>query len=106
MISLLKIVQRARSDEWSTVLSPSTRFIASVYGPMQCMLKGVCAQCLQWQVDPVTGKRTKAVYACSWQTQPMEMVDFDNLNERLKQNQMQETLTSLWVKHALESSKS
>lgn len=104
--SFLKVVQRARSHEWSTVLSPSTRFIASVYGPMQCMLKGVCAQCLQWQVDPVTGKRTKAVYACSWQTQPMEMVDFDNLNERLKQNQMQETLTSLWVKHTLESSKS
>lgn len=70
--------------------------IASVYGPMQCMLKGVCAQCLQWQIDPQTGQRTKAVYSCSWQNQPLEMIDLTNLADRLSQNNMQETLTSLW----------
>ena len=64
---------------------------------MQCMLKGVCAQCLQWQIDPKTGLRTKAVYACSWQHQPMEKVDIHNLNERLGQNRAQEILTNLWL---------
>ena len=54
----------------------------AVYGPMQCMLKGVCAQCLQWQVDPLTGERTKAVYACSWQDQPLELVDLGHLVTR------------------------
>ena len=53
---------------------------------MQCMLKGVCAQCLVWQHDPQTGKRTKAVFTCSWQEQPLEMSDLDNLDERLSQN--------------------
>jgi NADPH-dependent glutamate synthase beta subunit-like oxidoreductase/NAD(P)H-flavin reductase len=54
----------------------------AVYGPMQCMLKGVCAQCLQWQIDPLTGERTKAVYACSWQDQPLDLVDVSHLEAR------------------------
>lgn len=73
------------------------KFIASVYGPMQCMLKGVCAQCLTWQVDPATGKRSKAVFSCSWQDQPFELVDINNLEERLEQNRAQEILTDLWL---------
>lgn len=85
----------------NTVLKPyfekNPKFIASVYGPMQCMLKGVCAQCLAWQIDPVTGKRTKAIFACSWHDEPFEMVDIDNLDERLSQNRMQETLSNLWL---------
>ncbi len=74
---------------------------AAVYGPMQCMLKGVCAQCLQWQLDPVTGKRSKAVYACSWQHQPLDKIDIHHLDERLMQNRCQETLTNLWIDYLL-----
>ncbi len=74
----------------------TTRHFASVYGPMQCMLKGVCAQCLVWQKDPVTGERTKAVYSCSWQDQPSQLVDWDNLDQRLGQNRVQEIISSLW----------
>jgi NADPH-dependent glutamate synthase beta subunit-like oxidoreductase/NAD(P)H-flavin reductase len=71
----------------------------SVYGPMQCMLKGVCSQCLQWQLDPATGKRTKAVFACSWQDQPLDMPDYDSLQERLAQNRLAEHLSNLWLEH-------
>jgi len=91
---LLKTVQSARDPIGWPVGIP---VIASVYGPMQCMLKGVCAQCLQWQIDPATGKRSKAVYACSWQHQPLDRVDIHNLDERLIQNRCQETLTELWL---------
>ena len=72
-------------------------FLAAVHGPMQCMLKGVCAQCLQWQIDPATGERTKAVYACSWQEQLMDGVDWPGLSERLGQNRVQECLTRQWL---------
>lgn len=61
---------------------PLQHCVAAVYGPMQCMLKGVCAQCLQWQIDPITGERTKAVYACSWQDQPVELIDLQHLQLR------------------------
>ncbi len=92
--NLLHAVQHMR-HEWP--FAASAEFKASVYGPMQCMLKGVCAQCLQWQIDPLTGKRTKAVYACSWHNQPLEIIDISNIDERLKQNAMQETLSELWL---------
>ena len=96
--SLLKSIQAIRVHESMQALS-HVRFTAAVFGPMQCMLKGVCAQCLQWQIDPATGKRTKAVYACSWQNQPIEIIDIDSLSERLAQNQCQEHLGRLWLDH-------
>lgn len=94
---LLRTIQHARSGPLQPFFHQETKFIASVHGPMQCMLKGVCAQCLQWQIDPETGQRTKAVYACSWQNQPMEIIDIDNIDERLSQNRTQEILTNLWL---------
>jgi len=95
--ALLKAVSQARTGILKDHFHSDALFFGSVYGPMQCMLKGVCAQCLQWQIDPNTGERTKAVYACSWQHQPMEMIDLGNVDERLAQNRMQETLTNLWL---------
>ena len=92
---LLRSIQKAREHELN--FASHTLFRASVYGPMQCMMKGVCAQCLQWQIDPKSGQRTKAVYACSWHNQPLEMIDIHHLEERLVQNQMQEQLSNLWL---------
>ena len=100
---LIRVFDEARKTSLQPHLIKTPLVIASVYGPMQCMLKGVCAQCLQWQIDPETGKRTKAVYTCSWQDQPLEMVDIDNLDERLAQNQCQEILTNLWLDHLFAS---
>jgi len=71
---------------------------AMVAGPMQCMLKGVCAQCLQWQIDPETGQRTKAVYACSWQEQPLEIIAIDHLAIRHdNSHQVVQPLNRLWL---------
>jgi NADPH-dependent glutamate synthase beta subunit-like oxidoreductase/NAD(P)H-flavin reductase len=94
---LVRMVQSARQGILKDYFMNNPIFIASIYGPMQCMLKGVCAQCLQWQIDPITGKRTKAVFACSWQDQPLDIVDLDNLDERLEQNRTQEILSNLWL---------
>lgn len=94
---LIRRIQQARGGVLKDHFAKSCEFIASVYGPMQCMLKGVCAQCLQWQIDPQTGKRTKAVYACSWQHQPMQVIDSNNIDERLSQNRVEEILTNWWL---------
>ncbi|OGT30221.1 MAG: pyridine nucleotide-disulfide oxidoreductase [Gammaproteobacteria bacterium RIFCSPHIGHO2_12_FULL_35_23] len=93
---LLKNFQLARSTLLQHKLKPNVKVFGAIYSSMQCMLKGVCAQCLQWQINPETGQRTKAVFACSWQDQPLELVDLDNLAERLGQNKVCETLSSLW----------
>jgi NADPH-dependent glutamate synthase beta subunit-like oxidoreductase/NAD(P)H-flavin reductase len=89
----------ARARELAPYLVTKPATTASISTPMQCMLKGVCSQCLQWQIDPATGQRTKAVFSCSWQDQPLDLVDLDNLDERLSQNRVQEYLTNLWLDH-------
>ena len=76
--------------------------IASINSPMQCMMKEVCAQCLQKHVDPVTGNE-EFVFSCFNQDQEMDKVDFPNLNARLRQNTVQEKLSNLWFDHLMES---
>lgn len=94
---LLKKFQMARQSWLKEYLLKDPKVQGSVYSPMQCMLKGVCAQCLQWQIDPETGLRTKAVFACSWPDQPLEIIDIDHIEARSTQNRLQEHLARLWV---------
>jgi NADPH-dependent glutamate synthase beta subunit-like oxidoreductase/NAD(P)H-flavin reductase len=74
--------------------------IASINSPMQCMMKEICAQCLQKHIDPVTGQET-IVFSCFNQDQEMDRVDFVNLAARLRQNSVQEKLSDLWLDHLL-----
>jgi hypothetical protein len=60
---------------------------------MQCMMKEICAQCLQRHQDPVTGK-VSFVYSCFKQDQDANWVDFSCLKDRLKQNSLQERLVN------------
>jgi len=67
---------------------------------MQCMMKEICAQCLQPQVDPATGER-RIVFSCFCQDQPLDAVDFAALADRLSQNSVQEKLTAQWIDRCL-----
>ena len=80
--------------------SPNHIAIGSINSPMQCMMKEICAQCLQPHKDPVTGE-TSWVFSCFNQDQPLDRVDFQALNERLKQNSLSEKLTVKWIRHCL-----
>jgi hypothetical protein len=51
-------------------------------------------------VDPVTGK-TSYVFSCFNQDQPLDNVDWNGLNQRLRQNSVQEKLTAEWLDHCL-----
>jgi len=70
---------------------------------MQCMMKEICAQCLQRHVDPQTGKQS-VVFSCFNQDQPLDLVDFVSLNSRLRQNAVSEKLTAKWIAHCERSS--
>jgi hypothetical protein len=99
---VVRAFRRARENELAAFFPTRPETVASINTPIQCGLKGVCSQCLQWQIDPVTGERTKAVFGCSWQDEPVDIVDIDNLEDRLGQNRLQEHLTNLWLDHLLE----
>lgn len=99
----LRKFKELRFGGLSSRFKHGAKVFAGVYSAMQCMLKGVCSQCLQWQIDPITGKRSKAVYACSWQHQPIEMIDIDNIDDRLSQNVMQDTVNNHWLDYLFET---
>ncbi|UCH75845.1 MAG: FAD-dependent oxidoreductase [Rhodospirillales bacterium] len=88
-----------------TVLRPFLKVhhlaIGSINSPMQCMMKEICAQCLQPHVDPVTGERSY-VFSCFNQDQPLDSVDWDGLNSRLRQNSVQEKLKAQWIAYCVE----
>ena len=93
-------VGRARHDVLAPHLKPGHVAIGSINSPMQCMMKEICAQCLQLQRDPVTGTET-VVFSCFNQDQEMDRVDFPALHRRLSQNGVQEKLNKLWIDRCL-----
>ncbi len=97
---MMQAVGAARHGVLSPYLKPGHSAIGSINSPMQCMMKEVCAQCLQPQVDPVTGER-RIVFSCFNQDQALDRVDFPALHERLGQNGAQEKLTAQWIDRAL-----
>ncbi|MBI4195933.1 MAG: FAD-dependent oxidoreductase [Betaproteobacteria bacterium] len=97
---MMGAVARARHDLLKPFLKPHHLAIGSINSPMQCMMKEICAQCLQPHVDPRTGK-TSYVFSCFNQDQPLDCVDWNALEARLKQNSTQEKLTAEWIDHCL-----
>jgi len=97
---MMAAVARARHDVLKPYLKPQHHAIGSINSPMQCMMKEVCAQCLQPHVDPQTGK-VSYVFSCFNQDQPLDCVDWKALDQRLKQNSTQEKLTAEWLDHCL-----
>jgi NADPH-dependent glutamate synthase beta subunit-like oxidoreductase/NAD(P)H-flavin reductase len=97
---MMQAVGAARHGVLAPLLKPGHTAIGSINSPMQCMMKEVCAQCLQPQVDPATGART-VVFSCFNQDQALDRVDFPALHERLAQNGVQEKLTAQWIDRAL-----
>ena len=96
----MRAVGAARHAELAPLLNPEHRAVASINSPMQCMMKEVCAQCLQPQIDPATGERS-VVFSCFNQDQALDHVDFRVLHERLGQNAVQEKLNKQWVDRCL-----
>ena len=94
-------VREARHTTLKPFLNEEHTAIGSINSPMQCMMKEVCAQCLQRHVNPHTGEEF-FVFSCFNQDQHLDFVDFKNLNERLKANSIQEKLTNLWLDRALD----
>ena len=97
---MMAAIAQARHELLKDHLKPGHFAIGSINSPMQCMMKEICAQCLQPHRDPETGE-TSYVFSCFNQDQPLDRVDFKVLNERLKQNSLAEKLTAKWIRHCM-----
>ena len=100
---MMGAVANALRNELLPHIKECFQAIASINSPMQCMMKEICAQCVQTHVNQETGEQT-LVFSCFNQDQPLEQVNFALLGARLRQNSVQEKLTSQWIDRCLEIS--
>jgi NADPH-dependent glutamate synthase beta subunit-like oxidoreductase/NAD(P)H-flavin reductase len=97
---MMAAVAAARHGLLQPHLSATHVGIGSINSPMQCMMKEVCAQCLQRHVDPLTGKES-FVFSCFNQDQKLDEMDWGNLRARLSQNTLEENLANQWLENSL-----
>src|SRR5207245_10203697 len=101
---MMAAVTRARHEVLKTLLPEGHVGIASINSPMQCMMKEICAQCLQKHRDPQTGKES-IVFSCFDQDQPMDRVDWRNLRARIRSTPFQVQPSALWLDRLLSASR-
>ncbi|MCP5371110.1 MAG: FAD-dependent oxidoreductase [Hyphomicrobiales bacterium] len=99
---MMEAVAQARHGVLKPFLKDEHVGIGSINSPMQCMMKEICAQCLQPHKDPETGKET-VVFSCFNQDQPLDRVVFPALRERLCQNAVPEKLTRQWIAQCMDN---
>ncbi len=97
---MMAAVAQARHKELKPHLRADHFAIGSINSPMQCMMKEICAQCIQRHIDPITGKE-EIVFSCFNQDQELDKVDWKCLNDRLRQNSVQEKLTARWIENLI-----
>jgi len=97
---MMAAVKDARFNALKPYLPKVKHAVGSINSPMQCMMKGICAQCMCKHVD-ANGDEF-FVYSCYNQDQDLDAVDFPHLNARLRQNTVQEKLSNLWLDYLLE----
>lgn len=97
---MMNAVRNARHGVLAPYLARTHTAIGSINSPMQCMMKEICAQCLQKHRDPASGREV-VVFSCFNQDQPLDQVDFVSLRQRLLQQATQEKLTRQWIDHCL-----
>jgi len=92
---MMAAVAQARHTVLRDHLKAGHFAVGSINSPMQCMMKEICAQCLQPQI--MADGSTRHVFSCFNQDQELDRVDWKGLSERLRQNSVQEKLTAKWI---------
>jgi len=98
---MMNAVKESRHGILKTYFKAGHLAYGSINSPMQCMMKEICAQCIQSHKDPDTGEET-VVYSCCNQDQPLDRVNFPSLRQRLCQNAVHEKLTKQWIARSIE----
>ncbi len=80
----------------NSTLAAAPVAITSLNSPMQCMLKGVCSQCLQKRKNDAG--EWEYFYSCGQQDQAMDNLDFGHLSIRCEQNSLSEKLSKMWIR--------
>jgi NADPH-dependent glutamate synthase beta subunit-like oxidoreductase/NAD(P)H-flavin reductase len=92
---MMHAVAKLRAENLVESISKAPIATASLNAPMQCMLKGVCSQCLQKRKNEKG--EDEYFYACGDQDQNMDRFDFAHLHNRCEQNSLSEKVSKMWL---------
>ncbi|MBP7709644.1 MAG: FAD-dependent oxidoreductase [Rickettsiales bacterium] len=92
---MMHAVAKLRAENLVESISKAPVATASLNAPMQCMLKGVCSQCLQKRQNE-KGEE-EYFYSCGDQDQNMDRFDFAHLHNRCEQNSLAEKVSRMWI---------
>ncbi|MBU6141259.1 MAG: FAD-dependent oxidoreductase [Proteobacteria bacterium] len=92
--SMMHEIAKLRHE--NSTLSQAPIAITSLNSPMQCMLKGVCSQCLQKRKSDAG--EWEYFYSCAQQDQNMDRLDFAHLHNRCEQNSLSEKVSKMWIR--------
>ena len=88
-------IAKLRHENLVKSLGEARFAITSLNAPMQCMMKGVCSQCLQKRIGE--NGEMEYFYSCAEQDQNMDKLDFKHLHYRCEQNSLSEKISKLWL---------
>ncbi|MFZ9180631.1 MAG: FAD-dependent oxidoreductase [Rickettsiales bacterium] len=94
--NLMHEVAKLRLENIVPALALAQFSIASLNANMQCMMKGVCGQCLQKRVK--ANGEIEYFFSCASQDQNSDELDFQMLHDRCMQNSLLEKTTKFWIK--------
>jgi NADPH-dependent glutamate synthase beta subunit-like oxidoreductase/NAD(P)H-flavin reductase len=86
---MMESVKIAKNNKLQGIFKDDAEFLSRTNSPMQCMMKQICAQCLQKHIDPKSGKEY-FLYSCFKQDQNIDQISFEHLSDRLANNSLQE----------------
>jgi NADPH-dependent glutamate synthase beta subunit-like oxidoreductase/NAD(P)H-flavin reductase len=92
-------IARIRHEKIIPEIANAKIAITSLNASMQCMMKGICSQCLQKRT--LENGKEEYFYACASQDQNMDRLNFKHLSARCDQNSTQEKITRLWIQNFL-----
>lgn len=90
---LMSEVAKLRHQKIIPAFAQAQFAIASLNSPMQCMLKGVCSQCLQKRKNDQG--EDEYFYSCADQDQNIDRFDFAHLHNRCEQNSLAEKVSKM-----------
>lgn len=93
-----KAIAAALKGDLKNSLKPTLKSIANINISMQCMMQGICGQC-------VIANEQGPQFCCKAQELPIHSTPFDDLLGRSKQNSLMEKIARLWVEVALKNLK-
>jgi NAD(P)H-flavin reductase len=91
------MISNALKTQWADIFTKQIPVEGSINAPMQCMMQGICGQCIQIHRDE-NSEIVTLYYSCKDSHHSVRTADYDFLQRRMSMNSLLEKIAKQWVK--------